>query len=654
MSVLPQVELTGGLAGGDLDPATTLTGALQTYRAQVSTDLQRAAATADVEEVTHEWLTEKLLNITGHHLNLFRIVVGAAFRPVVTRTFFENGVALDETTAAGTADAYAMRVGTYVASSSSAAVMDGFTRMLNAKVPPKEAARRAGQAFGLTTQQMRALLTVAPEQKVASSERREPVGMKVLDFIANFFSSRLHLLVKQSVREVESMARQAAWDAGLLDGSIAPDTVKVWITAADEKTCPVCAPMDGVQVDLSAHFTLPDGSQALVPPVHPNCRCEVTLAQPDEFPDGVAKSFNDEHPRTATGQFRVKTKAQEMPLSPEMAAMFAGVDAEITRREREVREREARDTTRRERTARERQVRQRTVRERSARERGTRAQVAERVSTGRTKTQRVTASTRAKPVNLSRAMRAATHTDREIPPLVTPKQTNGAEPGIMRLGTHGAAAVVSYRDLGIDPNQSSGRVNLDYSTIFDDARSWDEESVRQSRIADALDGMESQINRQANRSGNITVPYDFLGDIDSAKARGIGSDLFLQPHAPAHSGDLHITFSQNEVRRAAQNLAAGQVGEHSVTIEDADGHPLMPDRLESDTLAALAGISNADMPVVVKVRQGWDEPGQGWFTDGTEGEEFTLSGPFIWERAYNGVITLTPDLDALDTPPVGE
>lgn len=61
--------------------------------------------------------------------------------------------------------------------------------------------------------------------------------------------------------------------------------MKVWRTAADDKVCPLCAPMDGLQAALDGDaWYSPSGGEGvggvLAPPMHPRCRCWlVTVAR---------------------------------------------------------------------------------------------------------------------------------------------------------------------------------------------------------------------------------------------------------------------------------------------------------------------------------------------------------------------------------------
>jgi hypothetical protein len=53
------------------------------------------------------------------------------------------------------------------------------------------------------------------------------------------------------------------------------DTTKTWLTAADERVCKICAPLDGVTVNMNAFF--PGGMK--MPPAHPQCRCAVAFTE---------------------------------------------------------------------------------------------------------------------------------------------------------------------------------------------------------------------------------------------------------------------------------------------------------------------------------------------------------------------------------------
>lgn len=61
------------------------------------------------------------------------------------------------------------------------------------------------------------------------------------------------------------------------------ECVKVWCTAEDERTCPTCSAMEGVEVgfdeefDFNTKLTVP--GIRLTPPLHPSCRCTMLIKE---------------------------------------------------------------------------------------------------------------------------------------------------------------------------------------------------------------------------------------------------------------------------------------------------------------------------------------------------------------------------------------
>ncbi|MBD5603543.1 MAG: minor capsid protein [Candidatus Eremiobacteraeota bacterium] len=62
-----------------------------------------------------------------------------------------------------------------------------------------------------------------------------------------------------------------AQNAGTLDGYRSAGLSRViWVTANDERVCPICRPLDGAVADLGEPFP---GTDFNAGPAHPNCRC---------------------------------------------------------------------------------------------------------------------------------------------------------------------------------------------------------------------------------------------------------------------------------------------------------------------------------------------------------------------------------------------
>lgn len=83
-------------------------------------------------------------------------------------------------------------------------------------------------------------------------------------------------------------------------------TVKRWITAGDNRVCPICRSLEGEEAELESEYNIKSKSDGLTPPAHPSCRCclEYFEIEPpnkiiannnivDETPQASAQTFNE-------------------------------------------------------------------------------------------------------------------------------------------------------------------------------------------------------------------------------------------------------------------------------------------------------------------------------------------------------------------------
>jgi len=106
-------------------------------------------------------------------------------------------------------------------------------------------------------------------------------GAKLLD-------SRTRTIARTEIIDASMSGRYLGWEAGVSGGYIASDSVKEWIAEPD--ACPICRPLDGMIISWNDPWAFPEGVRAgsndLMPPAHPNCRCSVVILPPD-FSDNV-------------------------------------------------------------------------------------------------------------------------------------------------------------------------------------------------------------------------------------------------------------------------------------------------------------------------------------------------------------------------------
>lgn len=303
--VLPQVALTGSTTG--LDPVKAMEHALATYHHGVREELQ-ARVLAGPLEMTSDVLGAILMEVAAGHLRGFRIMAGVAFRLAAKNArSSEHLPPAPLAEAAHLSDEEAMNLGAYLAAQDANAVIEGYHLGVNSKIPLKEAARRAVRAFGLTAPQLRTSFSIKDDG--VDSTRPGAYSSKVQAFIDRCTRQRHLLLSSDAIAKAEADALQAGREHAQDKGEISKTATKRWFTALDERTCPVCAPMDQTVVPLDGLFELPDGNKVKHPPVHPRCRCTTEVDEDGE----ISKAWEPtEHPRGGHGRFR--TKAKEAPV----------------------------------------------------------------------------------------------------------------------------------------------------------------------------------------------------------------------------------------------------------------------------------------------------------------------------------------------------
>lgn len=116
-------------------------------------------------------------------------------------------------------------------------------------------------------------------------------------------------------------------------------TVKRWITAGDNRVCPICRSLEGEEAELEAEYSIKNKLDGLTPPFHPSCRCcvEYFETEPpnkiivnnnivDEATQASAQTFNEvlnEQERNATNK---ETMINEKYIrSPEYRAKFKNI-----------------------------------------------------------------------------------------------------------------------------------------------------------------------------------------------------------------------------------------------------------------------------------------------------------------------------------------
>lgn len=355
MSVQPAVELTfdpsevtglettGRILG---TPEQALTAALHHSRTEMMTEMKHrlerpglvtAGALAGLADEVWQAIRPSWIRLSV---------------PVIAEIYFKayeaadaGDISFDAVTALATK--HAEDLGDYYHSTSTDAMVEGFTGFVNRKVAAKTAATQVAEAYGLTPRQMRAYVA-ARAQWTPSISSFTPFGLKreAAKFIVRSLTQRYKNISDQEVHNITEQGKQLAWIWQLSKGDLPAQAEKMWLTAKDERVCPVCGPLHGVKVPLAGQFHTDEGD-FYSPGIHPNCRCQLRL-MPNTFQvqkdlsGGVLVEFNREHPRDEHGQFSAVarhhdrwTRVREREFQPQFEAKHQRTMVEDREPERE-------------------------------------------------------------------------------------------------------------------------------------------------------------------------------------------------------------------------------------------------------------------------------------------------------------------------------
>ncbi|MCL4865842.1 MAG: phage head morphogenesis protein [Gemmatimonadales bacterium] len=154
-----------------------------------------------------------------------------------------------------------------------AAIREQLTQGLAAGTPPRELARQLRHVVGLTSRQAASV----ERFRVRLVEEGRPEGQ--VDRMVDRFSRRQLVIRTENIARTEVMSalqggKTAQWERLVASGTINPEDWEVeWVTADDERTCPICEPLHGARTAIGGTFVGRDGVHSGPAPAHPRCRC---------------------------------------------------------------------------------------------------------------------------------------------------------------------------------------------------------------------------------------------------------------------------------------------------------------------------------------------------------------------------------------------
>jgi hypothetical protein len=170
---------------------------------------------------------------------------------------------------------------------------------------PRVIAKQVEQTIGLSDPQFNKWKSIIDDKARAKYARKA-------------VKDRALLIARTETMRASNAGQFEGWRQGVKAGQLTGQENRVWITAIDDRTCPVCAPMDGAIIPMKGSFFLPPagnkfvGGEVRMPPAHPACRCAMGLTEkavtqgqaitqrPDEDWEYVAPKIQTQLPRSIT------------------------------------------------------------------------------------------------------------------------------------------------------------------------------------------------------------------------------------------------------------------------------------------------------------------------------------------------------------------
>lgn len=181
------------------------------------------------------------------------------------------------------------------------AMVHAIAEFIRLQIPPAEGARMLRRMLGLTPRATAAIVRFQNDLRVKGypetyiQNRTDEYSRRWLNFRARTVART------ETLRALQEGQRQS-FSQAVEQGVLLPNrTRRQWVTAADERVCPVCAPMDGQLTTLDEPWSTSVGPVQTPTDTHPQCRCSVVLVFPNasgEFPARSPRPGFTGQPRT--------------------------------------------------------------------------------------------------------------------------------------------------------------------------------------------------------------------------------------------------------------------------------------------------------------------------------------------------------------------
>lgn len=179
------------------------------------------------------------------------------------------------------------------------AMAQAIAELIRLQVPPAEGARMLRQMLGLTKPAARAVINFQNDLRQQGYESAY-IQSKSEEYANRLLNHRARVIARTETLRAAQEGQRQSFQQAVEQGVLVKDrTRRQWVTATDERVCPICAPMDGVTTTLDEPWATAIGPVQTPTDTHPQCRCAVVLVFPDasgQFPDRPSRSTDTGQP----------------------------------------------------------------------------------------------------------------------------------------------------------------------------------------------------------------------------------------------------------------------------------------------------------------------------------------------------------------------
>jgi SPP1 gp7 family putative phage head morphogenesis protein len=242
--------------------------------------LQQAASLTKIVDALERgdfWSFERLVEGLPKDLDRATRELRRAFDAGMTTARVEIGASLTapNVSAAQAAERTAARFVTGVTAETRKAIRTAISQSFTQGRTVREVAKDIKPLIGLADRQVRA---VNRYRRDLTAKGAKNVEAKARTYAERLLKQRAELIARTEIIKASTDGKIAAWKDARVKGLLSNRLVKTWIVTPDDRLCPVCAPLDGVQALIDAPFHTSAGD-VIGPPAHPRCRCTVGLVE---------------------------------------------------------------------------------------------------------------------------------------------------------------------------------------------------------------------------------------------------------------------------------------------------------------------------------------------------------------------------------------